>query len=91
MTMADESMVVRIDGIVCGKCIDRIRVDGLDMEGCASRIRRALAKVAGVAQVKVDQVEGFAEVHWAGEEKPLAEDIRAALDDAGFRVTAIEA
>ena len=58
-----------------------LQIDGMSCGHCVSRVQKALTKVAGV---HVDQVEvGSARVTYDPAAVPF-EDIRLAVEDAGF-------
>lgn len=66
-----------------GEC--GFRVSGMDCASCADEIRRALEKLKGVDDVRVDVVSGRVEVSY-GEGKLAPSDIARAIRRIGYRV-----
>lgn len=63
-----------------------LRVQGMDCAGCAVAVRRALEKVEGVRRADVDFAAGLALVEGGAR----AEDLRRAVDGAGYRAESVE-
>ncbi len=63
-----------------------ISIDGMSCQHCVAHVETALKGLPGVEKVKVDLKKNQAEV-----QATVLEDgaIRSAIDDAGYRVTAI--
>lgn len=62
-----------------------LRVGGMDCASCADEIRRALERLNGVEDVRVDVVGGKVQVSYA-EDKLARGDIAAAIRRVGYRV-----
>ena len=64
----------------------RLQVPGMTCGGCAAAVRRALAPVAGIDEIRADPATHVVEVRGAAEEAAVCEALRA----AGYPVTAAE-
>lgn len=61
-------------------------VSGMTCGHCASAVREELGKIAGVRRIDVDAATGRVTV---GSETPLSQqDVRAAVDEAGYVLAA---
>lgn len=60
-------------------------IEGMMCQNCAKHVRKALEKLDGVSFVRVDPEAGFAETEGSAD----AEAMRAAVEEAGYRVTEI--
>ena len=65
----------------------RISVDGMSCANCARHVKEALAGLEGVAQVEVSLEKKLATVE--GGDGLTDQQIRGALDEEGYEVTAI--
>ena len=74
--------------VVDGSC--DLRVGGMDCASCADEIRRALEKLDGVRDVRVDVVGGKVRVEYAEGELNQS-DIKGAIRRIGYRVEEAEA
>ena len=63
-----------------------LRVQGMDCAGCAVAVRKALEAVPGVRKADVDFAAGLALVEGGA----MADDLRNAVDGAGYRAESIE-
>ncbi|QNM96166.1 heavy-metal-associated domain-containing protein [Chitinimonas koreensis] len=65
----------------------RFGIEGMSCGGCAASVERALKALPGVESVAVELAEGSARVRFDPGLVDLAR-IRAAIEDAGYTVTA---
>lgn len=68
----------------------RLRLRGVDCEGCASRVRRSLEELEGVEAVREVSVEDRSVELDLDRNVTSREDLAEALDDAGFPVRRME-
>jgi copper chaperone CopZ len=61
-----------------------LMVSGMSCEHCATAIRGELGKLPGVTEVAVDVAGGTVTV--SGAPLPAADNLRAAVEDAGYEV-----
>ncbi|NLK28778.1 MAG: heavy-metal-associated domain-containing protein [Clostridiales bacterium] len=66
----------------------KILVEGMSCEHCVKHVKEALAELNGVTKVDVNLSAKFATVEASVEISD--EDIKAAIDDAGYEVVKIE-
>ncbi len=64
-----------------------LKVDGMTCTACENRIQRALGKLEGVKQAKADHQAGEVRV-LVDPAKTPAEAVRACITDAGYEVPA---
>ena len=60
-------------------------IEGMMCQNCAKHVKKALEKLDGVSSVSVDLEAGRAEAEGSADEEAL----RAAVEEAGYRVTEI--
>lgn len=60
-------------------------IEGMMCQNCAKHVKKALEKLDGVSSVSVDPEAGRAEAEGSADEEAL----RAAVEEAGYRVTEI--
>ncbi|MGE6441749.1 heavy-metal-associated domain-containing protein [Psychrobacter sp. NPDC078409] len=70
--MADQTRIIKIDGMTCG--------------GCVTSIHTATADIDGLETITVDLADNLATVTF-DDSKTSAEAIASAIDDAGFEAT----
>ena len=61
-----------------------LTVGGMSCEHCATAIRGEIGKLPGVTEVDVDVAGGMVTV--SGEPLPVADSLRAAVEEAGYEV-----
>jgi copper chaperone len=61
-----------------------IAVDGMTCGHCVAAVKTEVGKLEGVSDVSVDLATGLVTVVGAG--APTAEDLRAAVEEAGYEV-----
>lgn len=66
----------------------RILIDGMSCGHCANHVKEALSQLNGVASVDVNLKEKYAILDTNIDVKD--EDIKLAIDDAGYEVVGIE-
>lgn len=66
----------------------KILIEGMSCDHCIKHVTNALSDLAGVTNVDVNLKENFATINTNAEVKD--EDIKFALDDAGYDVVGIE-
>lgn len=64
-----------------------LKVEGMHCGGCVRSVTNAIKRVDGVKEVSVSLEEEKAIIELAGEETKL-EEIRKAVEDAGYRIAA---
>ena len=64
----------------------KIKIEGMMSDHCAAHVKEALAGIAGLSRIEVDLKAGSASVQGSAPEAA----IKAAIEDAGYDVTAIE-
>lgn len=64
--------------------VSRLPVGGMDCGGCAQKVTAALARVPGVAGVRVEMDRAQATVRWHPGVAPRPADLRAAVQGAGY-------
>lgn len=67
-----------------------LRVDGMDCDHCAGRIRRVLTRIAGVVEAEADHTHGQVRITFDGARVGRA-DLVTSIERAGFSVPDIEA
>ncbi len=67
----------------------RILIDGMSCEHCVNHVKEALSQLNGVASVDVNLKEKYAILDTNIDVKD--EDIKLAIDDAGYEAVGIEA
>lgn len=65
---------------------ETVSVSGMSCTGCERNVETALRNLAGVTRVEADHEEDIVEV--VVDETVTDEDIRTAVEDAGYQVTA---
>ncbi|MGI6778192.1 MAG: heavy-metal-associated domain-containing protein [Acetivibrionales bacterium] len=65
----------------------KVFIEGMSCEHCARRVEQALKEVSGIKSVKVNLKDNYAEIE--SENGLDNEDIKAAVDEAGYEVTGI--
>lgn len=66
----------------------KIAIEGMSCQHCVSHVKEALSELNGVTSVEVDLEGKSAVLEASGEVKD--EDIKFAVDDAGYEVVKIE-
>lgn len=66
----------------------KISISGMSCEHCVKHVTKALQELSGVSKVEVNLAGKHAIVESNAD--ITDEDIKAAIDDAGYEVTAIE-
>ena len=66
----------------------KISIEGMSCEHCIKHVTNALSELNGVNSVDVNLEGNYAIIHTANEVSD--EDIKAALDDAGYDVVGVE-
>lgn len=66
----------------------KIAIEGMSCQHCVSHVKEALSELNGVTSVEVDLEGKSAVLEASGEVKD--EDIKFAVDDAGYEVVNIE-
>ena len=69
--------------------ITALKVNGMNCQNCAGRVRNALSGVAGVGSVEILLESGEVQVHWNAQ--PNESLVLAALKNAGYPATVIAA
>jgi len=66
----------------------KIFIEGMHCASCAGNIERSLKKVSGVKEVNVSVIgkKAFVEI----EEKTKSEELKKAVERAGYKVSSIE-
>ncbi|WP_420229417.1 heavy-metal-associated domain-containing protein [Psychrobacter sp. ER1] len=70
--MADQTRIIKIDGMTCG--------------GCVASVHTATADIDGLETITVDLADNLATVTF-DDSKTSAEAIASVIDDAGFEAT----
>lgn len=76
----DQAATLRFEGVI-------LRVDGMTCHRCADRVRDALAGVPGVAGARVDLDGGLAWVTLEAPRAAVTNDLMKAVEQAGFRAS----
>ncbi|PKK40300.1 hypothetical protein ABB02_00409 [Clostridiaceae bacterium JG1575] len=63
-----------------------VKIEGMMCEGCAKRVRQALASVPGVESSKICVAEGLALIQGS----PSENAVREAIEGIGYEVLGIE-
>lgn len=64
-----------------------VKVNGMTCDHCKMHVENAISSLGGVSEVKVSLEEGKADITY-DPEKVTLDDIKAAVDDAGYEVVA---
>jgi copper chaperone CopZ len=67
--------------------VQKVFIEGMSCGHCAARIEKSLAKLEGVATVKVNLAGKFAEIETAKELEDGS--VQSAIDDAGYQFVKI--
>ena len=67
----------------------KISIEGMSCEHCVNHVTTALKELAGVSKIEVNLAANNAIIEASQEISD--EDIKAAIDEAGYEVTKIEA
>lgn len=73
--MANQTRIIKIDGMTCG--------------GCVASVHTATADIDGLEDISIELADNQATVTF-DDSKTSAEDIAAAIDDAGFDATVVK-
>ena len=65
--------------------MERIKIQGMSCQHCVMSVTKALGGIPGLKNVKVDLVKG--EATFENTQNATREDIRKAVEDAGYTVT----
>ena len=66
---------------------ETLNVEGMKCDGCASTLRKAIEKVAGVNTVVTSHTEKSATVSFDPKSTDI-DGVKAVIEEAGYRVTA---
>ena len=64
--------------------MEKIKIQGMSCQHCVMAVTKALGSIAGIKNLKVDLAEG--EATFENSQNVSREDIRKAVEDAGYRV-----
>ncbi len=65
--------------------MEKIKIQGMSCQHCVMSVTKALSALPGVKNLKVDLVKG--EATFENTQKVAQEEIRRAVEDAGYTVT----
>ncbi len=65
--------------------MEKIKIQGMSCQHCVMSVTKALGALPGVKNLKVDLVKG--EATFENTQKVAQEEIRRAVEDAGYTVT----
>ncbi len=65
--------------------MEKIKIQGMSCQHCVMSVTKALGALPGVKNLKVDLVKG--EATFENTQKLAQEEIRRAVEDAGYTVT----
>lgn len=74
--MANQTRIIKIDGMTCG--------------GCVASVHKATADIDGLDDISIELADNQATVTF-DDSKTSVETIAAAIDDAGFDATVVNA
>jgi copper chaperone len=66
----------------------RISIEGMSCNHCVNHVKEALSELNGVSSVEVNLASKYADIEANADVKD--EDIKFAIEDAGYEVIAIE-
>ena len=64
--------------------MEKIKIQGMSCQHCVMAVTKALGAIPGIKDVKVDLAKG--EATFENSQKVSREEIRKAVEDAGYRV-----
>jgi len=64
--------------------MEKIKIQGMSCQHCVMAVTQALGSIPGIKNLKVDLARG--EATFENSQKVSREDIRKAVEDAGYRV-----
>jgi copper chaperone CopZ len=67
--------------------VHRFRVEGMTCHGCEESIERVVRKITGVRTVQASHRDRSVILTLAKEDDAILDEVRAAVIDAGFKVT----